>query len=59
MPEYQPYWEESEARDESVLVNEDERLTKWKCPRCGQWVKEEISKICSYCKWQMATSKKA
>lgn len=25
---------------------------KWKCPRCGVWVKEPIGKICSYCRHQ-------
>ena len=23
---------------------------KWKCPRCKQWVEEEIGKVCARCR---------
>lgn len=24
-------------------------MTKWRCPRCGVWVKEPIAKVCKIC----------
>lgn len=31
-------------------VQDEARVTKWRCPRCRLWVHEPIAKICALCK---------